>query len=77
MADLQTAFTVEFEGDTIPVTVTEIETEEDSLFYAEIPGYDRFEIFLSEDDMWVTNDEVNIDEDLVFIIGDTFEALQP
>jgi hypothetical protein len=77
MADLQTAFTVEYEGETIPVTVTEIETEDDALFYAEIPGYDRFEIFLSEDDMWVTNDEVGIDEDLVFIIGDTFEELQP
>jgi hypothetical protein len=77
MADLQTTFTVEFEGETIPVTVTEIETEDDSHFYAEIPGHDRFEIFLSEDDMWVTNDEVSIDEDLVFIIGDTFEELQP
>jgi hypothetical protein len=77
MADLQTTFTVEFESETIPVTVTEMETEDDSQFYAEIPGHDRFEIFLSEDDMWVTNDEVSIDEDLVFIIGDTFEELQP
>ena len=77
MADLKTEFTVEFEGETIHVTVTEVEQDEDSSFYAEIPGHDRFEIFLSDEDMWVTNDEVSIDEDLIFLIGDTFESLQP
>jgi hypothetical protein len=77
MADLKTAFTVEFEGETIPVTITEIEKEEESTFFAEIPGHDQFEIFLSEEDMWVTNDEVSVEEDLIFLIGDTFEGLQP
>lgn len=77
MADLKTEFTVAFEGETIPVIVTEVEQEDDSVFYAEIPGHDRFEIFLSEEDMWVTNDEVSVDEDLIFLIGDTFESLQP
>lgn len=77
MADLKTEFTIEFEGDTIPVTITEVETAEDSTFYAEIPNHKKFEIFISEDDMWVTNDDVSIDEDLIFIIGDKFESLQP
>jgi len=77
MADLITEFTVEFEGETLPVTITEVEDGEDSAYYAEIPGHDKFEIFLSEEDMWVTNDEVSVDEDLIFIIGDTFEELQP
>ncbi|CAM3985390.1 hypothetical protein SAMN06265348_104417 [Pedobacter westerhofensis] len=77
MADLKTEFTVAFEGEIIPVIVTEVEQEDDSVFYAEIPGHERFEIFLSEEDMWVTNDEVSVDEDLIFLIGDTFESLQP
>jgi hypothetical protein len=77
MADLITEFTVEFEGETLPVSVTEVEDGEDSAYYAEIPGHDKFEIFLSEDDMWVTNDEVSVDEDLIFIIGDKFEELLP
>ncbi|MET1056375.1 MAG: hypothetical protein ABWY16_13800 [Pedobacter sp.] len=76
MADLKTEFTIQFEGETIPVVITETEKAEDTLFFAEIPGHDRFEIFLSDDDMWVTNDEVSIDEDLIFLIGDTFEGLQ-
>lgn len=76
MADLTTQFTVEFEGDTIPVTITEIELEDDSTYFAEIPGHDKFEIFISEDDMWVTNYEVSIEEDLIFLIGDKFESLQ-
>jgi len=77
MADLKTEFTVTFEGEILPVVVTEVEDGEDSSYFAEIPGHDKFEIFLSEDDMWVTNDEVDVDEDLIFIIGDTFEALLP
>jgi hypothetical protein len=77
MTDLKTEFTVEFEGDIIPVLVTETESEEETVFYAEIPGHDRFEIFLSEEEMWVTDDEVSIDEDLIYLIGDTFESLQP
>lgn len=77
MADLKTEFTVAFEGETIPVVVTETEQDEETIFFAEVPGHDRFEIFLSDDDMWVTNDEVSIDEDLIFLIGDTFESLQP
>jgi hypothetical protein len=76
MADLITEFTVEFEGETLPVVITEVEDGEDSTYYAAIPGHDKFEIFLSEDDMWVTNDEVSVDEDLIFIIGDKFEELQ-
>ena len=77
MADLTTQFTVTFEAETIPVTITEVEDAEESTFFAEIPGHDKFEIFLSEEDMWVTNDEVSIEEDLIFLIGDTFESLQP
>lgn len=77
MADLRTEFTVEFEGETIPVVVTEVEDEEGSAFFAEIPGHPRFEIFLSEDDMWVTDDDTTLDEDLIFLIGDEFENLQP
>ena len=77
MADLKTEFTVEFEGDIIPVVITETELEDDSLYFAEIPGHDKFEIFLSEDDMWATNDEVAVEEDLIFLIGDKFESLQP
>lgn len=77
MADLKTEFTVEFEGETIPVIVTEVENEEGSAFLAEIPGHPRFEIFLSEDDMWVTDDDTTLDEDLIFLIGDAFEDLQP
>jgi len=76
MADLKTEFTVEFEGDQIPVTVTEIEVNDELAFMVKIPDHDEFEIFLSEDDMWVSNDEVAIDEDLIFIIGDAFEDLQ-
>lgn len=77
MADLKTEFSVEFEGETIPVTVTEIEDGDDSTFIVEIPEHEKFEIFLSEDDMWVTNDEVAVDEDFIFLIGDKFESLQP
>jgi hypothetical protein len=77
MADLRTEFTVEFEGETIPVVVTETEDEEGSTFLAEVPGHAPFEIFLSEDDMWVTNDDTTLDEDLIFLIGDEFEDLQP
>lgn len=76
MSDLRTEFTVEFEGDTIPVVITEVESENDSAFFAEIPGHEKFEIFISEDDMWVTNDEVSLEEDLIFLIGDKFESLQ-
>ncbi|WP_158797493.1 hypothetical protein [Pedobacter sp. L105] len=78
MADLKTEFTVTFEGENIPVVVTETEDGDEIIFFAEIPGHKKFEIFLSEeDDMWVTNDEVDIDEDLIFMIGDEFERLQP
>jgi hypothetical protein len=77
MADLKTEYTVEFEGDIIPVTVTEVEQNGDITYFAEVPGHHRFEIFLSEEDMWVTNDEVSLDEDLIFLIGDKFESLQP
>jgi len=77
MADLKTEFTVAFEGETIPVVVTEVEEGDEVTFFAEIPGHPKFEIFLSEEDMWVTDDEVSIDEDLIFTIGDKFESLQP
>ena len=77
MADLKTEFTVTFEGEVIPVVVTEKEDREETFYLAEIPGHTAFEIFLSEEDMWVTNDEVSVDEDLIFLIGDTFESLQP
>ncbi|MET4141364.1 hypothetical protein [Pedobacter sp. UYP1] len=77
MADLKTEFSVEFEGETIPVIITEVENDDDSIFMVDIPGQENFEIFLSEDDMWVTNDEVTADEDLIFLIGDKFESLQP
>jgi len=77
MADLKTEFSVEFEGEEIPVIITEIENGEDSIFMVNIPGHENFEIFLSEDDMWVTNDEVVADEDFIFLIGDKFESLQP
>jgi len=76
MADLQTEFTVEFEGETIPVVVTEKEDGEEPVILAEIPGHPQFEIFLSEEDMWVTNDDTSLDEDLIFLIGDKFESLQ-
>lgn len=77
MADLKTEFTVEFEGDHLQVTVTEIEEGDESTFIAEIPGHAPFEIFLSEEDMWVTNEETDLEEDLIFLIGDHFESLQP
>lgn len=77
MADLKTEFSVEFEGEIIPVIITEVENDDDSIFMVDIPGQENFEIFLSEDDMWVTNDEVTADEDLIFLIGDKFESLQP
>ncbi|SEB14451.1 hypothetical protein [Pedobacter hartonius] len=77
MADLKTEFTVEFEGENIPVVITEVEQDEDTAYFAEIPGHEKFEIFLSEEDMWVSNDEVSLDEDLIFLIGDKFESLQP
>ncbi|QNK63871.1 hypothetical protein H7F33_05085 [Pedobacter sp. PAMC26386] len=77
MADLKTEFSVEFEGETIPVIITEVENGEDSILMVDIPAHDNFEIFLSEDDMWVTNDEVTVDEDFIFLIGDKFESLQP
>jgi len=78
MADLKTEFTITFEGEIIPVTITEIEEGDELIFFAEIPGHDKFEIFLSEEeDMWVTNDEVDVEEDLIFLIGDKFESLQP
>ena len=77
MADLKTEFLVEFEGEEIQVIITEVENGEDSIFMVDIPGHENFEIFLSEDDMWVTNDEVTVDEDFIFLIGDKFESLQP
>jgi len=77
MAEQITEFTVEFEGETLPVIITEVEDGEECSYYAEIPGQDKFEIFLSEDDQWVTNDEVAVEEDLIFLIGDKFEELQP
>jgi hypothetical protein len=77
MDELKTKFTIEFEGEEIPVVITEVEQEDDSIFLVEMPGHPKFEIFLSEGDMWVTNDEVSIDEDLIYLIGDKFESLQP
>ncbi len=77
MEDKTTAFTVAFEGDQIPVVITEIEKEDDSAYMVTIPGFPEFEIFLSEDDMWATNDDLSIEEDLIYIIGDKFESLQP
>lgn len=74
MADIKTEFTVEFEGETIAVIITEV--QEDDSIMAEISGHDPFEIFLSEEDMWVTNDEISFDEDLIFLIGDKYESLQ-
>ena len=68
---------VSYEGESIPVVVHEVDENDLVAFYVEIPGQNKFEIFLSDEDMWVTNDEVSIDEDLVFLIGDTFESLQP
>lgn len=77
MADKTTEFTVEFEGDLIPVVITEIEKDDDSAYMVTIPGFPEFEIFLSEDDMWATNDDLPVEEDLIYIIGDKFESLQP
>ena len=77
MADLKTEFTVTFEGEVIPVVVTEKEDREETFYLAEIQDHAPFEIFLSEEDMWVTNDDVSLDEDLIFLIGDKFESLQP
>jgi len=77
MVDRKTEFTVEFEGDIIPVSVTEVEEADDSRFMVNVPGHPEFEIFISEEDMWVTNDDINLEEDFIFIIGDKFESLQP
>jgi len=77
MADLKTEFTVLFEGEVIAVVVTEKEDGEETFYLAEIQDHAPFEIFLSEEDMWVTNDDVSLDEDLIFLIGDKFESLQP
>lgn len=77
MADIRTEFTVEFEGDSLPVVITEKEKEDDTFYMVNIPGIPEFEIFLSDEDMWVTNDEVAVEEDLIYLIGDTFESLQP
>lgn len=77
MAHKTTQFTVEFEGDIIPVVITEIEEADDSTYMVNIPDYADFEIFLSEEDMWVSNDENAPEEDLIYIIGDQFESLQP
>lgn len=77
MADMKTEFTIEFEGDVIPVTITEIEEADDVKYMVTLSGYPEFEIFLSEDDMWVTNDEVDLEEDFIYTIGDKFESLQP
>lgn len=76
MENNKTEFTVAFEGDTIPVCLTEVDQEDYLAFMVTIPGHPEFEIFLSDEDMWVTNDEVDVDEDLIFIIGDKFESLQ-
>jgi len=77
MANTITEFTVEFEGDTIPVAVTEIEAADDSKYMVNIPGQPEFEIFISEEDMWVTNDDISLEEDFIYLIGDKFESLQP
>lgn len=77
MTNEKTEFEIAYEGDSIPVIVHEVEENDLIAFYVEIPGHEKFEIFLSDDDMWVTNDDVSIDEDLIFLIGDTFENLQP
>lgn len=69
-------FTVNYEGEDIPVIIVEKEQEEQVFFYVELPGRTPFELFLSEDDEWVSNDENAPEEDLVLLIGDTFENLE-
>ncbi|WP_219225749.1 hypothetical protein [Pedobacter antarcticus] len=76
MEDIIYNFTVSYEGEEIQVRITETETDEEVFFYVEIPGEEKFEIFLSEDDEWVTNDENGLEEDLILLIGDKFESLQ-
>lgn len=76
MEDIIYNFTVSYEGEEIQVKITETESNEEVFFYVEIPGEEKFEIFLSEDDEWVTNDENGLEEDLILLIGDTFESLQ-
>lgn len=76
MEDIIYNFTVSYEGEEIQIRITETETDEEVFFYVEIPGEEKFEIFLSEDDEWVTNDENGLEEDLILLIGDKFESLQ-
>ncbi|SDM85837.1 hypothetical protein [Pedobacter antarcticus] len=76
MEDIIYNFTVSYEGAEIQVRITETEIDEEVFFYVEIPGEEKFEIFLSEDDEWVTNDENGLEEDLILLIGDKFESLQ-
>lgn len=76
MEDIIYNFTVSYEGEEIQVRITETETNAEVFFYVEIPGEEKFEIFLSEDDEWVTNDENRLEEDLILLIGDKFESLQ-
>lgn len=76
MATTTTEFTIEFEGDTIPVIITEEENGDETTYHAQIPDYPAFEIFISEDELWATNDDVDVDEDLIFLIGEKFEELQ-
>ncbi|KEQ28417.1 hypothetical protein N180_01940 [Pedobacter antarcticus 4BY] len=76
MEDIIYNFTVSYEGAEIQVRITETEIDEEVFFYVEIPGEEKFEIFLSEDDEWVTNDENGLEEDLILLIGDKFESMQ-
>lgn len=76
MTNSRTEFEIQYEGENIPVIVTETERNDEEILIATVPGLPDFEIFLSEDDQWVTTDEINIEQDLVFLIGDTFESLQ-
>ena len=77
MANTKTEFEIEFEGDTIPVIVTEIEAADEVKYMVTLSGKPEFEIFLSEEDMWVTNDDIDLEEDFIYTIGDKFESLQP
>lgn len=77
MANTTTEFEIQFEGDTIPVIITEIEEADEVKYMVTLSGKPDFEIFLSEEDMWVTNDDVDLEEDFIFTIGDKFESLQP
>ena len=77
MANTTTEFEIEFEGDIIPVIVTEIEEADEVKYMVTLSGKPEFEIFLSEEDMWVTNDDIDLEEDFIYTIGDKFESLQP